>query len=321
VIARLRAAALGAALLAACAPQQAPVPAPPAAPAAATAPAAAIPPPAVTVATAAPAWRPEDALPLFARAVTGGWRFATRYHEREWRRLTGGAPVTATVAAAGPVIALLIDDLGANPRAARRLAGLPYVVNIAVLPFTPHDRAAAALVHERGGDVLLHLPLEPLRFPADDPGPGALWVTMTTERRLAVFAADWARVPGAIGLNNHMGSRYTADVTAMAALADAVAPRDVVFVDSLTTPRSVAARQMVRRGVPTLTRTHFLDEKATIEAVSAELDAALRYARREGAALVIGHPNRATLQVLAEAAPRFEKAGVRPVTLRTLFAR
>lgn len=303
----------------------APVTPPAAPPLAVTAPPATV-PGAVTPAAAppaaapAPAFAPAAALPLYAAAVSGGWRFPTRYHEREWRRLTGGAAVTAAVATAAPVIAILIDDLGANPTAAKRLAALPYVVNVAVLPFTPHDRASAEHVRRRGGDVFLHLPLEPEGFPHDDPGPGALWVTMTTAQRLAAFERDWARLPGVTGLNNHMGSRYTAHVTAMAELAAAVAARGAVFIDSLTTPRSVAARQMIRHGVPTLTRTHFLDDTATLAAVSAELDAALRYARREGAALVIGHPNRATMKVLAEAAPRFAQAGVRPVTLRELFA-
>lgn len=289
--------------------------------------------PVTAAVTAAAGVSPEEALPLaerilplYARRVTGGWRFPSRYHEAEWRRLAGlraSGPVTAPaglgVAQAPPVIVILIDDLGDNSTAVRRLVALPFVVNGAVLPHTPFAELASRRIRERGGDVILHLPLEPVGFPQDDPGPGALWVTMPAEQRTAALRADWAGVPGRIGLNNHMGSRFTGDAASMDTLARELVAYAPLFVDSLTVPHSSAARAMARQGIPALSRTHFLDDVATAENISRNFAAALAYARRYGVAVAIGHPNRHTLRLLEGAAPRLAAAGVKAVPLRAIF--
>ncbi len=273
-------------------------------------------------------------LPYFARPGSdGGWHFPTPYHYQEWRLAAGlrrerpkewpdagGHPVPLSIdPVTAPVVVILIDDLGNAGWALRRLAQLPYPVNGAILPHTPLVKRAAKAVAVTGGDVLLHLPLEPIGFPQDDPGAGALFVTMPTAARAARFAAAWRDVPGALGLNNHMGSRFTADGEAMGWLAGAVAGRGALFVDSRTVPRSQAQGRMLLHGVPALGRTHFLDETATDEAVSARLREAVAHARRHGAALAIGHPNRATVRVLEQAPDLFRAAGVRAVPLRALF--
>lgn len=268
----------------------------------------------------------ERILPLYAHRVTGGWRFPSRYHQIEWRRMAGlpaRGPVTSpaglSVASNPPVVVILIDDLGANSTAVRRLAALPFIVNGAVLPHTPFAAQASRQIRARGGDVILHLPLEPVGFPSDDPGPGALWVTMPAEQRAATLRADWEGVPGRIGLNNHMGSRFTGDAEAMLGLARELVAYAPLFVDSLTVPHSSAARVMAGLGIPALSRTHFLDDVVTAESVSNNFDAALAHARRYGVAVAIGHPNRHTLKLLEGAAPRLAAAGVRAVALHEIF--
>lgn len=268
----------------------------------------------------------ERILPMYAHRVTGGWRFPSRYHETEWRRMAGlpargavTAPAGLSVAQNAPVLVIIIDDLGDNSAAARRLAALPFIVNGAVLPHTPFAAQASRQLRARGGDVILHLPLEPVGFPKDDPGPGALWVTMPADKRAASLRADWDAVPGRIGLNNHMGSRYTGDAEAMQGLARELVAYAPLFVDSLTVPHSSAARAMARMGIPALSRTHFLDDVVTYAHVSQSFDAALAHARRYGVAVAIGHPNRHTLKLLETAAPRLAAAGVRAVPLREIF--
>lgn len=268
----------------------------------------------------------ERILPMYAHRVTGGWRFPSRYHEAEWRRMAAlpargavTAPAGLSVAQNAPVLVIIIDDLGDNSAAARRLAALPYIVNGAVLPHTPFAAQASRQLRDRGGDVILHLPLEPVGYPKDDPGPGALWVTMPADKRATALRADWEAVPGRIGLNNHMGSRFTADAAAMQGLAGELVAYAPLFIDSLTVPHSSAARAMARQGIPALSRTHFLDDVVTYDHVSKSFDAALAYARRYGVAVAIGHPNRHTLQVLESAAPRLSAAGVRAVPLREIF--
>lgn len=271
-------------------------------------------------------------LSLFASSVTGAWSFPSRYHYHEWRLANNlrasprqvtsptGLVMALRVRQLAPQIVILIDDLGNNGAALRRLAALPFVVNGAVLPFTSLARKAGAAIANTGGDVLLHLPLEPVSFPKDNPGPGALWVTWPTGQLIAAFDAAWASVPNRIGMNNHMGSRFTADAAAMGVLATGMQTRPhAIFVDSRTIPASRAAGVMVAKGIPALGRTHFLDEIVAESAVWARLDESIRYAQKQGLAVVIGHPNKSTLRVLEQAGPRFAAAGVSPVAIHTLF--
>ena len=274
---------------------------------------------------------PLAALPLFARPVSDGWHFPSRYHYHEWRHAVGLRQLPETLPDASgrklrlssgtgpPRLVLLIDDLGNSAWALRQIAALPFPVNGAILPHTPLTSRAARVIRETGGDVLLHLPLEPMDYPKHNPGSGALFVTMPTEQRVATLLESWNSIPDPVGLNNHMGSRYTADAGAMADIAAALADQSPIFVDSRTVPRSKAHAQMILHGIPSLGRTHFLDEEATVEHVSLRLEQAVASAQRQGAALAIGHPNRATLRVLAESETFFDEAGVEIVSLQDLF--
>jgi polysaccharide deacetylase 2 family uncharacterized protein YibQ len=270
------------------------------------------------------------ALPFFAKSISAeAWQFPSGYHYHEWRTAVGlrtrpteltvaGRKIRLGIAKPAPRIVILIDDLGHARWALQKLAGLGYPINGAILPHTPHARLAVELLRSTQGDAILHLPLEPMGYPRDDPGKGALLVTMPTESQRVILAANWASVPGVRGFNNHMGSRYTSDAVSMALLAVETQGQPF-FVDSRTHPRSRAQAQMVLHGIPALGRTHFLDEENTDEAVSERLDEAIAYARRNGVALAIGHPNLSTLRVLAEAGPRLAAAGVTPVALTDIF--
>jgi polysaccharide deacetylase 2 family uncharacterized protein YibQ len=105
----------------------------------------------------------------------------------------------------------------------------------------------------------------------------------------------------------------------MAALAADLQLRTALFVDSRTVPRSHAHTQMIAHGIPSLGRTHFLDDVATEAAVEAQLRDAIAYAKSNGFALAIGHPNTATIKVLRRAQSLFQEAGVQAIPLRTLF--
>jgi uncharacterized protein len=128
-------------------------------------------------------------------------------------------------------------------------------------------------------------------------------------------------VPGATGVSGHRGSRATADSTLMDALMWALAARRLPFLDSLTTARSVAASAAARHGVPCLANQLFIDEgEPEPDRIRQRLAQLERAARRDGAAIGIGHPRPATAAVLAAELPRLRAAGVRLVTLSELRA-
>jgi hypothetical protein len=217
-------------------------------------------------------------------------------------------------------LAIVIDDLGNDDTALARLEALDLPVAGAVLPALPRSRETARGLAAAGKEVLLHLPMEPLD-PRANPGPGLVRTAMSRAEIRRVVAADLDDVPGAKGLNNHMGSRASADRDTMEAVLSVVREHRLFFLDSRTTAYTVAAEEAGRLGVPCRSRSVFLDDDPREEAVRAQLDRAAAEARTEGAAIAIGHPHAATLAILESDLPRLRSEGVRIVAVSELFGR
>jgi hypothetical protein len=170
-------------------------------------------------------------------------------------------------------------------------------------------------------EVMLHLPMEPHGFPQVRPGPGVLVRGQTEEEIAAIFSRDLASVPGAVGVNNHMGSAATEDPRLMRAVLREVADRGLFFLDSRTTNATVAASLARELGVPAASRQVFLDRVATEAAVRSALEDLVARARREGSAVAVAHPYPVTLAVLEEELPKLAGKGVKVVRVSELVRR
>jgi uncharacterized protein len=206
-----------------------------------------------------------------------------------------------------PAIAIVIDDLGADVAATRRAIMLPRAVNLSFLPYPQDTPMLAREAAQRGHQILAHVPMEPEGH--DDPGPNALRADLAADeisRRL-----DWAlsRVPGYSGINNHMGSRFTQDRTALVPVMERLADARVFFLDSRTTPNSVVVPVARSFGVASAARDVFLDDIETSDAVAAQLTETEARARTNGVAIAIGHPHAVTLDMLAAWSARIEARG------------
>lgn len=193
-----------------------------------------------------------------------------------------------------PVVALVMDDAGIDPQLTRRTMALDIPLTLSFLPYADETPELAVMAAGEGHAVFLHMPMEP--FGLEDPGPGALTRYLPPDEMARRVRAALARVPGAIGLNNHMGSALTADSAAMRAALSPLAGRDFIFLDSLTSGRSRAGRVAQDLGLTTLRRNIFIDHDAG--AVASMLEALVEAAHRRGRAIAIGHPRAGTLDVL-----------------------
>lgn len=211
-------------------------------------------------------------------------------------------------------LTLIIDDLGQTPSRDRRVLALPGPVALAILPDTPHATRLAEEAHRNGKTVMLHLPMDPAggRY-AWHPG---LPVDELEKRLDAAFDA----VPHAHGVNNHMGSRMTADATAMSWLMGELQRRHRFFIDSRTSTATVAGATAQRVGLASLSRDVFLDNEPTAEAVAAQLEKAVELARKQGSVVVIGHPYPATLDVLERELPRLAARGIDWIGVEQMIA-
>ena len=225
----------------------------------------------------------------------------------------------AAPVAAGPAVAVIIDDLGYRYQDGYKAVNLPGRVACAVIPNSPHGKAMARAAFRNGKEVLLHLPMQSTD-PERPVGTEGITLETTRDGVSAVLRAGLDGVPHASGVNNHMGSLITRHPGHMTWLMKELAARDLFFVDSVTTGASVALSMAIEQGVAATARDVFIDrEDATEAQISAQLDHAVELAKRRGNALVIGHPYPETMAVLERELARIERRGVRLVTVRELI--
>lgn len=219
----------------------------------------------------------------------------------------------------GAAVALVIDDLGRSVADVDRIEALGVPVTYAVLPYESRTAAVVAALGRDGGEMILHLPMQPEN--GENPGPGALTVTMSRAELTAATRRALAAVPGAKGMNNHMGSRLTADRASMDAVLRVVGRRGLYFLDSRTTPASLAYATARALDVPAAERQVFLDPDPRAEAVRYQFRRLLAFARGRGAGIAIGHPHPETLRVLEEEIPQALSRGYRFVPVSYLVDR
>ncbi len=215
-------------------------------------------------------------------------------------------------------VAIVIDDVGFQEEPTLGFARLGLPITFAVLPHQRYSAGLARRLRSMGHEVILHLPMEPLGYPARDPGVGSVREGMSATEIASVVGADLLEVPGAIGLNNHMGSRATADPELMRAVLQVCGERGLYFLDSRTTPETVAYHLALRMGVRAAKRDVFLDDRRERTYIEGQVRSLLAKARLEGSAVAIGHPDAITLDALRRSADLLSGAGVRVVPASAL---
>jgi hypothetical protein len=230
---------------------------------------------------------------------------------------------TETVTPAGSVhgarIALVIDDLGHDVADLRPLEALGVPVTYSVLPYEQQTPEVVAELRRRKAEILLHLPMEPRN--GENPGPGALLQGMSDGELRQRTEAALKAVPGAVGVNNHMGSLLSSEEGPMTAVLGVLAERSLFFLDSRTSADSVGYKVALGLGVPAAERQVFLDGEATPEAIHAQFQRLLALARAKGSGIAIGHPHPETLAALAREVPKAKAEGVEFVPVSFLLTR
>jgi uncharacterized protein len=214
-------------------------------------------------------------------------------------------------------ISVVIDDVGNSIEELMPFLTLPGNISFAVLPDLPYSKETSRLIHEAGKDILLHLPMEAVN--GNNPGPGAISVSDDADKIAATINEDLKTVPGAIGINNHMGSKATADAGTMSSVFSALQGKGLFFLDSRTTAESKAADVGPIFGIKVVQRNIFLDNDTTPEAVKEQLERGLLIAKETGSCIFIGHvQNKVVYNVLSELLPQIEKKSYKLITLKKL---
>ena len=207
-----------------------------------------------------------------------------------------------------PVLSLVIDDLGYSLESGQAAIGLDGAHTYAILPGAAYSQRLAHLAHSRNKEVILHLPMQSIHSKAAHE-TNALNEAMDEDELTARVHSLLAQIPFIRGVNNHMGSHLTAFDFFMRPVMDSIRgynPR-LYFLDSRTSPRSVAYAQAIDAGLSSTTRDIFLDNDVNPEAIRLQYNIWLTRARERGTAIAIGHPYANTINVLRQNLPEADR--------------
>lgn len=216
-------------------------------------------------------------------------------------------PIASDDIARHTSIVIIVDDMGNNLTLGRRAIALPGAVNYAILPHRPFSTTLAKAAHRQDKEVLLHIPMTTLGNQAT--GPGTLTPKMSQTEFLQTLRDNLASVPYAQGVNNHMGSLLTQLQQPMTWLMQELKQHQLYFIDSRTSPRTVAEHAAKAEQLPSLRRHIFLDNERDADAIEQQFERLLKIAKQRGSAVAIGHPYPETLTFLEQALPLLAARG------------
>lgn len=198
-------------------------------------------------------------------------------------------------------LSIVIDDFGYRPMQENQVLQMPATISVAVLPNAPHAHEMATKAHQRGHEVLIHLPMAPLsKQPLEKDTLRPDMSSAEIERIIREAVAD---VPYAVGLNNHMGSAMTSSLAGMQKVMQVLNHYNFYFLDSMTIGNSQSTRAADGTSVKVIKRRVFLDDTQNEADIRKQFTRAVRLAQRDGSAIAIGHPHPTTVRVLQQMLP------------------
>ncbi|HOJ76968.1 MAG TPA: divergent polysaccharide deacetylase family protein [Bacillota bacterium] len=214
-------------------------------------------------------------------------------------------------------VAIIIDDVGFVREPADRMLQVPTRLTWAILPLSPYGIEYAKAAFERGFEIILHQPLEPLDT-REDPGPGLIRRDWTPDEIRRQFELNISGIPYIKGINNHMGSAGTMDEYLMEQLMQLLKEKKLFFIDSFTSNKSVAGRLARKHAVPFGKRAIFIDHYSDYNSKKQALRQLIKVALKNGTAIGIGHVRDGTAEAIEEMLPEFIKAGIEIVPVSEL---
>jgi polysaccharide deacetylase 2 family uncharacterized protein YibQ len=221
------------------------------------------------------------------------------------------------------LLALVLDDCGGNMEMARRVQSLDLPITWAIIPNLRHSAETADMLREAAVPFLVHVPMQALSDPDDKRGnPKYFYIGsgMSGSEVKNALAPLLDSLPGAYGINNHRGSKATADMAVMKSVMDVLAERGMFFMDSRTTPKSVAHKAALERGLKTARNSIFLDNYSDRQKIAFQMKEATALAKKNGSAVAICHLRPETVAFLEGFSAEYAAIkGVRLVTLPQLL--
>lgn len=240
-------------------------------------------------------------IPSPTQKKQSGHPLAVKVPEIEKRESVSGTPGR---------LAIIIDDMGSSMSEARSLAAIKVPLTFSIIPGLRVDRDVAVYAANNKIETMIHIPMQPKGWPGRRLEANGLLVSMDSNELQERVSGFVQQFPGAVGVNNHMGSEFTEQEGKMADVLQVLAKNNLFFVDSVTSPKSVCLSVAKRLGIRSARRNIFLDNEQERGYILGQLSQAVRIARKTGSAIAICHPHPVTIVTLAAALPGLAGQGV-----------
>ena len=208
-----------------------------------------------------------------------------------------------------PKIAIIIDDAGLNKTMTKYAINLPGPLTISFMSYASRLEQQVNLAKKAGHEVIAHIPMEPFNSSLN-PGPRFLSTRDSDKQILKNFRWSLSKVPGIVGVNNHMGSRFTSDQRGMQIVMSELKRQGLLFLDSRTSIDTIGVKLAKKFGVPHAARNIFLDHDPSIKAIKRQLAALTKFATKTGYGIALGHPRKTTIEALSQWLPVLPEHGV-----------
>jgi polysaccharide deacetylase 2 family uncharacterized protein YibQ len=210
-------------------------------------------------------------------------------------------------------VAIIIDDMGYSLEAITAISSLGKPMTVAIIPYSPLALETANISKENNLEVILHLPLESINNDDRNNIKGMIYSGMSDADIIQTVEHNLSQVPYIRGVNNHMGSKVTANSRLMQIILELLRERNLFFIDSRTTGSSVAYNVARSLGIPSAYRHVFLDGELDEDYIKGQLLELFEQAQQNGYALGICHPTAETLKVLKDHFHLIEEYNLEPV--------
>jgi polysaccharide deacetylase 2 family uncharacterized protein YibQ len=206
-------------------------------------------------------------------------------------------------------IAIVIDDWGYSDRNLSLLEGIKYPLTLAILPFQIYSNKIAKFGHDKGYEIIIHMPMEPAYKEHVDLEPRTLMINMDKNTIRSTLKDAFDNVPYAKGMNNHMGSLATQNENFITEVLRELKKRSLYFLDSYVISSSVANDAAKKLGVKFAKRYIFLDNQSSPEYIRNQLNKLAQKAEKDGKAVGICHDRVNTIKVIKEEIPKLSEQG------------
>ena len=217
-----------------------------------------------------------------------------------------------------PRLAIIVMGLGLSTAATASAIKLPKEVTLSFTAYGTDLEIDVAAARQAGHEVLLQLPMEPVSYPADNPGPHTLLTSLNPSDNIARLEWLLGRFKGYVGVITHMGSHFTVSPEPLRPILHALKERGLMFVDGRSTSKSVAASLAKQIALPRTINDHFLDHEPTRGAIDQSFAKAESVARGRGMALVVARPFPVSIERLGAWLPMLISRGIEIVPVTAL---